>query len=279
MTENEKALLKVVGKVVKEHVEEIKKDFSETIKTLTSQHSEELEALKTQIKEIELTPGKDGKDGKDFEGFSEEELASFKGKDGKDFEGFTDEQLESFKGKDGKDFEGFTDEQLASFKGEPGESVKGEPGRDGTFTKAVEFNDKPTEKFTLVKHDGALWQNLMDDNSSIPHSENKSYQLLIDKPKDGKSVTAKGLYKAEEKYVENDIVMFNNVSWIKNSKDSQELPGEGWFLMTKGIKGNKGDQGDPGKNGKATDVTKALEERVHELEAGRIIDASSNKSK
>lgn len=171
------------------------------------------------------------------------------------------------------------DEFMLKIKGEqgiPGEKgEKGDKGEDGIFTKAGTYNGEPVKKYDFIVHKGALWQNLMEDNDSVPSLENKSYQCIVEKPKDGMSIVPKGLYKEDEVYKENDVVMFNNASWIKNGKEAQELPGEGWFLLAKGTKGAKGDQGEKGEPGVVMDLTKDLELRIHKLEAKGIVYEST----
>lgn len=264
-------------------------ELEDVITTLTSD-----DQFMKQVKGEKGEPGEKGLDGASVE--LDEVIKTFKADD--EFmvmiKGEQGEQGEAVILEDVIDYLKGDTEFLESVKGIPGESVKaeevalilaedelfresikgekGEPGKDGVFTKAGSYTGEPTKKYDFIVYKGALWQNLMEDNDSEPSLENKSYQCIVEKPKDGKSIVPKGLYKEDENYEENNVVMFNNASWIKNDKASQELPGEGWFLLAKGTKGSKGDTGEKGEPGVVIDITKNLEERLHLLEAKGIVN-------
>lgn len=341
MDEKTKALLELVGKLIKDELAVIKEGFEATLKEVSSSYEEKINTLKKEyseqldmvkeshgvevkaihekIDEIELTPGEKGEPGQDGKSVELEDVITslisddqfmkqIKGEKGEPGENglsvdakdvaviLAEDELfrDSIKGDKGeqgeKGLDGESvelddvvktlkadDEFMTIIKGEKGEKgdrgEQGERGLDGTFTKARAFVGDVVKQYDFVMHKGALWQNLMEDNNTEPSLENKSYQCVISKPENGKSITPKGLYNPEETYSENDTVMFNNASWIKNSKDAQELPGEGWFLLAKGTKGAKGDQGEKGEPGEPTDITKDLEERVHLLEAKSMVVA------
>lgn len=299
---NEK-LLKLVGEIIKEGLDHVKSEFTQQLQDATKAHKAEIEALSKahddklqemkdhyadqtkklhqMVLDIELKEGIPGQDGKSVEldevirtlKSDDEFMIQVKGEQGEavilddviDYLKGDAEFLDSVKGVPGE-------------KGEPGDKgLQGEKGEPGVFNKAIEYDGSIVKKYDFVVHKGALWQNLMDDNNTPPSRDNHSYQCVVEKPKDAKSIVPKGLYKEDAVYTENDVVMFNNASWIKNGKDSQELPGEGWFLLAKGTKGSKGERGEKGDPGQATDVTKALEERVHKLEAKGIIHESTGK--
>ncbi len=129
----------------------------------------------------------------------------------------------------------------------------------------VVFNGDPLEKGTFVLWENSLWLNKMSDNSSVPGIKNGSYMCLIDAPRE---IEHKGLFKEDEKYDINNIVMKDNASWlrVKGRAGNNELPGESWRLLAKGIKGRKGDKGDDGKSEVVeTDQTKAIESLQDEI--------------
>ena len=124
------------------------------------------------------------------------------------------------------------------------------------------------EKGAFILWKNALWLNRMDDNDTTPSLENKSYICLIPAPK---APEHKGLYKEDESYGFNDIVMKDNASWIRVDGGSDDLPGEGWKLLAKGIKGRKGEKGESVKvEFEAEKSLEELNDRVMILEAKNV---------
>jgi hypothetical protein len=127
-----------------------------------------------------------------------------------------------------------------------------------SFAKAKKYGEGPVAKGAVILHKNAVWVSRMDDNDTEPSHENKSYVCLIDAPK---APVHKGVYEAGKKYEFNDMVMWNNNTWIKTEHPSNEIPSEGWRLVAKAIRGKKGEKGDPG------DTTVVdYEERLRALE-------------
>lgn len=141
------------------------------------------------------------------------------------------------------------EDKLATVK----DGADGNDGKDGEFTKAINYDTEPVAKGAFVKYRNALWLNLLEGNDTPPDEKNYSYQLIIAAPKE---IQHKGTYSEDEKYVQGDIVNFNSNSWFKTEDPSQAIPSAGWKLV--------GKQGKQGKKGEVTivenDTTEALQE-------------------
>ena len=98
-----------------------------------------------------------------------------------------------------------------------------------------------TDRGVMVLYKNSLYLNLLVGNGSVPSVENKSYQLLIQAPRE---LDHKGVYVEGEKYEQGDMVMKDNATWFKTSEPEQNIPSKGWKLMAKAVRGKKGEQGD-----------------------------------
>jgi len=105
------------------------------------------------------------------------------------------------------------------------------------------YDGEVTKAGNMVLHENNLYVNLLDANDSVPSDLNKSYKLIIKAPKEPRH---KGVYNPDETYEYNDMVMWENSTWIKTHNDKQELPSEGWKLMAKAVRGRKGERGEQG---------------------------------
>ena len=126
---------------------------------------------------------------------------------------------------------------------------------------ASHYDGTAVSKGAMVLHDNNLYVNLIDDNASEPSEKNASYKLLIKSPK---APTHKGVYDVSKTYEENDIVMWENSSWIKTSSPEQSLPSDGWKLLAKAVRGRKGEKGDT--TVVEVDNTEMLQRLVDEIE-------------
>jgi len=109
---------------------------------------------------------------------------------------------------------------------------------------AKHYDGEPTEGNQFIIHKNALYMNLLEKNVSEPSDANASYMKIIDAPK---SPVHKGVYnKDNPDYEYNDMVAWENSTWIKTEHPSQEIPSEGWKLVAKGSRGRKGEKGDKG---------------------------------
>ena len=131
--------------------------------------------------------------------------------------------------------------------------------------EAKHFTGTPAEKGAMILHDNNLYVNLLDANDSEPSEVNKSYKLLIKAPK---AMEHKGVYDKAKTYELNDVVMWENASWVKTASPSQELPGEGWKLLAKAVRGKKGEKGEATiVSADYDDVIQNLTDKVMILEA------------
>ena len=127
------------------------------------------------------------------------------------------------------------------------------------------YDGEVTPEGDMVLHANNLYVNLLKDNDSVPSLENKSYKLIIKAPK---TPEHKGVYKKDHDYEYNDIVMWDNASWIKTAEKNQDLPSEGWKLLAKAVRGKKGEKGDVTHvESDYTDVIQELSDEVNILKA------------
>ena len=89
-----------------------------------------------------------------------------------------------------------------------------------------------------------MYVNRLKGNTSKPSSENASYHLLIKAPKEPRHL---GVYDQNKTYEYNDMVMWDNSTWIKTNSPEQEIPSAGWKLVAKAVRGRKGEKGDVSK--------------------------------
>ena len=123
------------------------------------------------------------------------------------------------------------------------------------------YNGEVTKAGDMVLHENNLYVNLLEGNDSTPSDMNKSYKLLIEAPK---SPEHQGVYKADKTYSHNDMVMWENSTWIKTTDSNQTLPSEGWKLVAKAVKGRRGDKGEKGDEG-IVDYDAAIQDLMDEV--------------
>jgi len=108
--------------------------------------------------------------------------------------------------------------------------------------EAKYFNGEEANKGQIVLHKNAVYVNRIDSNDSEPSEVNKSYQLLMQSPRE---IVHTGVWDKEKEYKQNDIAMWNNNSymWVGEKGNVEPNTSEQWKILAKGVRGRKGEKG------------------------------------
>jgi len=145
------------------------------------------------------------------------------------------------------------EKEIADLKAKINEPISVELG------KAKTYDQQPSDVGQMVLAGNNVYVNLLKGNDTEPSDANKSYKMIMKAPKEP---THMGVWDSNKKdYEFNDIVMWDNASWIKTHDNAQEIPSAGWKLLAKAIRGRKGLKGDTS----VVDYQEVLEKQDDEI--------------
>jgi hypothetical protein len=133
-------------------------------------------------------------------------------------------------------------------KGDPGPA--GVAGRDGklpavkSWVSGVVFYEGD-----CVFHGGSAWQ-ATEDNAKEPGAS-ASWRRIAAGGRDAQPWRIRGTWRADAKYVANDVVILDSSSFIALTANPGPVPGPGWQLLVSAKRGRQGDRGERGERGPA----------------------------
>lgn len=149
-------------------------------------------------------------------------------------------------------------------------------GRDGKLPLVRSWEDKVHREGEVISFDGGTYQALRDTGKQPTHADWICLAAPGKNGMDGRSITIRGTYNADENYSALDQVTLNGASFTAKKDNPGACPGEGWQLSS--AQGKTGRPGEPGKSIKGDPGKAAVVVKGHVDEQGLLTLENSDGS-